>query len=174
MIKEFTAMSEMQGVLVHVYDEDNELVFEVFPKWMLIGKDDATIRQDPESLKERAALHTSKKARQQWGYRWDQSVPSDVREFKQALTPAQQRDVTKFLKDHPDEEFSIHEVAALTDVEIEPLEKKPAWFPLVYSEKMSRSKKMRRNPAVGDSDTLEDIFKDYGLHRAIWKMNLGE
>ena len=166
MLKEFEAIVENSGLMLHVFDENNELIYEMPPKWQLIDEDDVELRRDPESLRERAALHESKKARQDWGYRYDMATPSDKYQFNEVLTPAQQRKVTKFLKDHPGETFTIHEVAALNDVDIAPLKKKPAWFPLVYAETFAR------NPPVGESDTLEDVFKDYGLHQALWTMDV--
>lgn len=149
--REFVDMAESQGVVMHVYDIDNELVLETMPTWEFSG------------YAEKSALRQSKKARQQWNNVYRNKVPATVTEFKQALSPAQQREVTKFLKEHPNETFTLATVAGLTDIDIVELEHESAKLLSPYSEFVE-------NPA--DDTTLEDVFKDSGLHRAIWSMDL--
>lgn len=152
MIKEFDAMAENQGVTVHVYDQENELVYVAKPTWEFGG------------IAEKAALKQSKKARQQWNHIYRNKVPATVTEFKQALTPAQKREVTKFLKDHPNETFTLSKVAGELDITITALDKEAAPSVSAYSEFVE-------NPGVDDV-SIADVFRDSGLHHAIWEMDL--
>lgn len=90
MLREFEEMAYEQGVVVHVYDSDNDWIFEAMPLWYAA--------EDPESLKLRMTLKESRqrKARMTWGR---SKPPGDVRSFADSLTVEQKRKVTQILRE---------------------------------------------------------------------------
>lgn len=170
MVAQFKEWADDEGVVLHVYDNEGYLLYVAMPEWYA--------GEDKESLAERSALKRSKRARRKWGYDWDQATPADPREFKEGLSPADRKKVTEFLKQHPGRTFTIHEIAALADVDIEPLKQRPAWFPVVYSEALRGEEfhfeeKFEPNAAqIREADTALDAYKDYGMMSALWKMDL--
>jgi hypothetical protein len=167
MIEQFKEWADDEGRVLHIYDSEKYLVYVVMPEWY--------VGEDKESLAERSALKQSKRARNAWDYDWAAATPEDARQFKAALSAADQKKVTEFLRKHPDRTFAIHEIAALTDVDIEPLKDKPAWFPVIYGERISGEEPFHFEPNAAqlrESDTALDVYKDHGLMTALWKMDL--
>lgn len=167
MVKQFQEWADDEGRVLHIYDDEGYLVYLAMPTWY--------VGEDPESLAQRSALKKSKKARNTWGYDWDMATPEDARMFKGELSEADRKKVTEFLRQHPHRTFSIHEIAALTDIDIEPLSDKPAWFPVVYSGRLASEEPFHFEPNAAEmreSDTALDVYKDHGMIEALWKMDL--
>lgn len=164
LYSQFQSIANDEATTVYVYDFDKELVGVIPPVAWLAG-------EDQMSMMTRSALAQSKKARAAWDYRWANATPSDIRQFRESLTPSQKKKVTQFLKDHPGRAFSIHEIAALTGIDIEPLEEMPAWAPFVIGERLKTGRRagMRRQyrseefgPEMRDISAFEGVVYDRG------------
>jgi len=148
LIMEPEKLANDRNIVVHVYDSDNDLVFEVIPVEYLASVPMA------EWLRSRMA-----KTRRV-GYRWHykKHMPETVKQFERELTDAEKRRITDFLNrrrvlDLP--ALPISEVAALTGAGT--------------LEKQQEPHQWQENPPP---EIDEVLLRSYMLHRRLWTMDL--
>ena len=161
LVDQMDQIAEDEGRVVHVFDTEQSLLYVAMPVWYT--------GEDPDSLKERASLKQSKKARQRWGHDYRAATPSNAAEFRKSLTKEEQRRVTRFLERQRDPQtggslgrsYTMEEIAAIVDV--------PYRSPQEAEFQRRSAAQFSRNPGT---DWTTELAHNHGLHKAIWMMDL--
>ena len=152
MTEQFIESAKDENRVLLVYDNKGEWIYEAFPP--------NYAGEDPESLKERAALKQSKRARKQWHYDYQNAVIRDPRKLSRSLDHRQRRKVTEFLQRYPHRTFTIEEIAWAADV------------PVHDPEEAARFQASAAAQFAPNPNRINEIAQNRGLVSALWTMSL--